>query len=140
MKKTAIIFGSTGLVGNELLHQIVEVDNYSKIILFNRQAVGFVHSKIDERIVDFNNLSEISADFSSKDVFCCLGTTMKKAGSQEKFRDIDLELPVNLATIAKDKNTKNFIVVSSIGADAKSRNFYLRTKGGRGRITFAGVF
>lgn len=127
--KTAIVFGATGLVGSVLLKQLSESPVYSEIITFSRKSLGFNHPKIKEVFNYFTDLTTIKSSLYGDDLFCCLGTTIKKAGSKENFKKIDFEMPVHLAKMAEENKIKGFFVVSSIGADAKSSNFYLRTKG-----------
>ncbi|MBN2275425.1 MAG: NAD(P)H-binding protein [Bacteroidales bacterium] len=128
-KRTALLFGSTGLVGSNLLKLLIKEEAYDRIIIFNRRPVGVVSTKTEEIITDFSDMQEIASNISGDDLFCCLGTTIKKAKTQEKFRQVDYELPVTLAEIASRKQLKHCVVISSIGANAGSKNFYLRTKG-----------
>lgn len=126
--KTAIIFGVTGLTGKALLHNIVEDDRYSKIYIVTRRPCGFIHPKVEEILFnykDFKEMPSIKADH----VFCCLGTTIKKAGSKEAQQIIDRDFPIAIAKYAHTLGAEKMVTVSSIGADAKSSNFYLRTKG-----------
>ena len=128
-KRTAILLGSTGLVGNQLLEALIKEEEYGKILVFNRKSIGPRSPKMEEILTDFSNLQQLESRISGEDLFCCLGTTIKTAKTREKFRQVDYGLPVAFAEIASRKQVKNFVVISSIGADARSRNFYLRTKG-----------
>jgi uncharacterized protein YbjT (DUF2867 family) len=127
--KTAILFGSTGLTGSNVLRHLVDSPIYSRIILFNRQLQKISHPKITEQLFAIDNLDGVAGLIVGDDLFCCLGTTIKKAGTQEVFRKVDLDAPVKLAEFASRNKLKNFIVISSIGANALSKNFYLQTKG-----------
>ena len=127
--KTAIVFGATGLVGSLLLQHLCESPVYSQVITFSRKSIHFNHPKLKEVFNYFTDLSSIKKSLYGDDLFCCIGTTIKKAGSQENFRKIDFEMPVQLAKMAEENKIKGFFVVSSIGADSRSSNFYLRTKG-----------
>lgn len=127
--KTAIVFGATGLVGSELLKLLCASEMYSSVKTIGRRSSGISDAKLTEIVNPLLDPDEIRDVIKGDDLFCCLGTTIKKAGSREVFRKIDLELPVKLAKIAQENQVKKFIVVSSIGAKAGSRNFYLRTKG-----------
>jgi uncharacterized protein YbjT (DUF2867 family) len=127
--KTALLFGATGLVGGEVLKRILQDPAYEKVKIFVRHRPGVNSEKIEVYMADFNNWSRFEHMISGDDLFCCLGTTIKKAGTKEAFRKIDLEAPAKLAEIASKNGVINFIVISSIGADDKSSNLYLRTKG-----------
>lgn len=125
--KTALVIGSTGLVGSHLVRQLCDSKHYLKVILLNRRASEYKHLKLEEKIIDFEkpDLENISVD----DVFCAIGTTIKKAGSKEAQYRIDCEYPAHLASLLKTKGSKQFVLVSSIGANSASSNFYLKTKG-----------
>jgi uncharacterized protein YbjT (DUF2867 family) len=129
-KKTALIAGSTGLVGRELLILLVEDPAYDKIIALVRKKNSYKHAKLVQVETDFNRLDESSDYFRNvNDVFCCLGTTMKNAGSKEAFIRVDYEYPVALAELAEKNSCEGFYCISSMGADPKSRVFYNRVKG-----------
>jgi uncharacterized protein YbjT (DUF2867 family) len=128
-KRTAMLFGATGLVGSHLLETLIKEEEYAKILLFNRRHIPTESSKVREILTDFNDLKQLEEHFRESDIFCCLGTTIKKAKTRESFRQVDFDLPVVLASIASHKPVNRFVVISSIGASATSRNFYLRTKG-----------
>jgi uncharacterized protein YbjT (DUF2867 family) len=131
-KRTAILFGVSGLVGGHLLEILIKEGEYAKIVLFNRKPVQSVTSlspKIEEIITDFSDLKQLEGYCKGSDLFCCLGTTIKKAKTKENFRQVDFDLPVVIASVASRKPFNRFVVISSIGANADSHNFYLRTKG-----------
>lgn len=126
--KTAIIFGVTGLTGKALLHTIVNDSRYSKVYIVTRRPCGFIHQRVEEILFnykDFNEMPDVKADH----VFSCLGTTIKKAGSKAAQQIIDRDYPIEIAKYSKRIGAEKMVCVSSIGADAKSSNFYLRTKG-----------
>ena len=127
--KTAIVIGSTGLTGGYLLTELVANPNYSKIIVLVRKASSQHNLKVEEQVVDFNKLSDFKNKIIGDDVYCTIGTTIKKAGSQEAFAKVDLEYPLSIAKIAKENGAKHFLLMSSLGANAASGNFYLKTKG-----------
>ena len=127
--KRALVFGATGLTGHHLTEQLLANKNYREIICVNRHPMGLNHERLTEVIDDYSHLENLKIQQSINDVFCCIGTTIKKAGSKENFKKVDLELPVAIAKLAADKKAGKLLVVSSIGAKAKSGNFYLRTKG-----------
>lgn len=124
--KTALIAGHTGLVGHELLELLLASDKYDKIIAVGRRKLGVKHAKLEEHIVDFDNLN---IGDSVDDIFCCLGTTMKNAGSREKFRMVDFQFPLNLAIAGKNNGAQTYVLVSAKGANTNSLFFYNRVKG-----------
>lgn len=127
--KTALLAGASGLVGTELLHILLESPNYEEVKIFVRKQLEIQHPKLEQVVIDFNQLESYEEYFNVNDVYCCLGTTIKKAGSPEAFRKVDYEYPVKMAELAKKCNVGNFLIVSALGADAKSKVFYSRTKG-----------
>lgn len=128
MKKTAIIAGATGLVGEHLLRKLLENDDYDAVIAILRKPLP-EHPKLEQKIIDFELLPEILAGTRADEGFCCLGTTLKSAGSKERQYRIDHDYVINFAAGCLVAGVKRFSVVSSIGADDSSSNFYLRTKG-----------
>lgn len=129
MGKTAIIIGSTGLTGSHLLKILLTSDAYDKVISFVRTDIKISHPKLSQHVVDFNKPESYESLIEGHDMFCCLGTTIKKAGSQEAFEKVDLIYPVEFARAAVKNGIKQFSMISSIGANPQSGNFYLRTKG-----------
>lgn len=131
MSKQAVIFGATGAVGSHLLKLCLGGDRYEKVIVVARQAASLTHEKLDWIGMELDALDDLAAiaGLVDGDAYCCLGTTIKAAGSQEKFHQVDFDLVLKTARFAKKCGVINFSMVSSIGADAKSSNFYLRTKG-----------
>jgi uncharacterized protein YbjT (DUF2867 family) len=127
--KTALIAGATGLVGSHLLNLLCDDVAFSKVKIITRKPLELSKEKVSEIVVDFDSLNQFSQRLTADVVFCCLGTTIKTAGSQDKFRKVDYTYCLELAKAGKAQGAKQFILVSSIGADAKSNNFYLRTKG-----------
>lgn len=125
--KTAIIIGATGLVGSTLVNQLLDNPNYSKVVLLLRKPLNISHSKLIQEVIDFDKIdaSKIMGD----DLFCAMGTTLAKAGSKEAQYKIDCTYPYEIGKIAKTNGVKQYILVSSVGADFESSNFYLRTKG-----------
>jgi uncharacterized protein YbjT (DUF2867 family) len=125
--KTAIIIGATGLVGSTLVKQILDNPAYSKVVLLLRKPLNISHSNLVQEVIDFDKLdaSKIVGD----DLFCAMGTTLAKAGSKEAQYKIDCTYPYEIGKIAKANGVKQFILVSSVGANFDSSNFYLRTKG-----------
>lgn len=125
-----LIVGATGLVGSELLQQCCYDVTTKNVYILSRRNLEFSNPKIIVHQFDFEDFDSLSELLSKIDViYCCIGTTMKKAGSKEAFRKVDFEIPIGIAKIAIKCGVKRFIAISSIGADANSSNFYLKTKG-----------
>lgn len=125
----AILFGATGLTGSALLTALLQDERYKDVKIFVRKTTGISHPKLTEIVVNFEELAAKSAEIKGNHLFCCLGTTLKQAGSQAAQQKIDRDYPAQIAQIAAKNAVGKYIVVSSVGADAGSRNFYLRTKG-----------
>ena len=125
--KTALIAGSTGLIGSQLLSNLLKSNYYNKVIAVGRRNLDVQHSKLIQQEIDINNI--LLDQQKIDDVFCCLGTTMKKAGSKDKFRMVDFNYPVSLASYCLNMGARQFLLVSSMGADAKSGIFYNQVKG-----------
>jgi len=127
--KTALIIGSTGLIGSQLLEILLASTEYSAVITFVKRDSGIRHPKLKQHLIHFDNPESYEKFVIGDDFFCTIGTTIKKAGSQEAFRTVDFCYPKTFASIAMQNNVKQFLIISSIGANAKSGNFYLKTKG-----------
>lgn len=127
--KIALIAGASGLVGSELFHILLESSDYTKVKVVVRKELEAKHPKLEQILVDFDHLEQWREHLFANDVYCCLGTTIKKAGSQEAFRKVDYEYPVKLALLTKEQGAERFLVVSALGANPNSRIFYSRTKG-----------
>lgn len=127
--RTAILFGASGLVGGFCLRTLVDHPLYTRVMLFGRRQLPVLtRAKVSQRVADLKVLT--ADDFrGAQDIFIALGTTIRKAGSQAEFRRIDLELPLHLASEAAKAGVEQLVMVSSVGADPGSKNFYLRTKG-----------
>lgn len=126
--RTAWLAGATGLVGGLLLQHLLASDRYRRVVVLTRRAAEIEHPKLEQRVLVFEQLQALELPCVD-DVFCALGTTIKKAGSQQAFRRVDVEYPLELAKKALACEAKQFLLVSSVGANSKSSNFYLRTKG-----------
>lgn len=127
--RTALIAGASGLVGSHLLLMLLQSERYSQVISIGRRELTVIHPKLDQQIVDFDNLKKSESELVADDIFCCLGTTIRKAGSKEAFYKVDHDYVTQLAATTLKKNAAQFLVVSSMGADAGSRFFYNRVKG-----------
>jgi len=128
--RKAILFGATGLIGNALTEELCKSGKYENVKIFSRRDAGFSDvGIIDNHIVDFDHPEIFSGEIKGDDLYICLGTTIKKAGSIEKMEKTDRDLPVLLAKHANKNGIKRVAVVSSIGAATSSSNYYLRIKG-----------
>lgn len=127
--KTALIIGSTGLIGSHLLNILLESDDYIKVIAFTKRDIGIRHPKLTQHIIDFDKPETYKELVVGDDFFCTIGTTIKNAGSQKAFRAVDFGYPKQFAAFALLNKVKQFLIISSLGADANSGNFYLKTKG-----------
>lgn len=127
--RTAVVLGASGLVGGFCLRALVDDADYTRVLTFGRRELPpLTRAKVNQRVADLGSLN--AEDFrGAQDVFSALGTTIRKAGSQGAFRKIDFELPLRAAEEALKAGAEQFVVVSSVGADPNSKNFYLRTKG-----------
>ena len=127
--KTAIIFGSSGLVGSNLLNQIINNSNYSKIKIFVRSSPDIINTKVEIINTDFNNLEKYKNLINGDDCFFCIGTTKKNSPNKDDYRRVELDLPIQIAQISKSNNVKSFIFVSSGFADPNNSGDYLKFKG-----------
>ncbi len=127
--KTALIIGSTGHVGSQLLEILLKSDRYDNVVTFVKRDTGISHPKLKQHIIDFDKPKSYQDLIVGDDFFCTIGTTIKKAGSKEAFRTVDFEYPKQFAAFALQNKVKRFLIISSLGADASSSNFYLKTKG-----------
>jgi len=126
MPGQAVILGATGMVGSACLPLLLE--RYDNVTAFVRRSTGLKHGRLTERMIDFGRLGTIEIPYGAH-VYCALGTTIKKAGSEEAFRKVDQDYPRMLAERAAGAGGARFVLVSSVGADAHSSTFYLRVKG-----------
>ncbi len=129
MLKNALIAGATGLVGSELVQILIKSDYYNSIHVLGRRPYHLQHLKMKSYIIDFDKLEDFQSDALIHDVYICLGTTMKKAGSKENFRKVDFGYIASLGRWAKNNKVERICLISSVGANPHSANFYLKTKG-----------
>ena len=127
--KTALLFGSSGLVGGHLLNQLIKDTNYSKIKLFVRSVPEISDSKVEIIKTDFNNLENHKEDIKGDDSFFCIGTTKQNSPDKDKYRRVELEIPKEIAKIAKSNLVNSFVFVSALYANPKSSGEYIRLKG-----------
>ena len=127
--KIGLVIGATGLVGRELVLTLLESPEFSKVIVWVRKTTGIDHPKLSEFFPDFERLDCVPIPNKVDCIFCCLGTTIKKAKTKEAFKKVDYTYPLMLAQNAKQNQIRQFLIISAMGADESSRVFYSRTKG-----------
>ncbi|MBW7475457.1 oxidoreductase [Paenibacillus oenotherae] len=128
-RKTALLAGASGLVGAQLLKDLLEKQQYSQVKVLVRNPLSLEHPRMEQIVVDFDELGSSLQHFQVDDVYCTLGTTIKKAGTQEAFKKVDLDYPLALAKLAKQGGAQRFLMVTALGANPRSGNFYSRVKG-----------
>lgn len=127
--KTALIAGASGLIGKQLMYKLLESKHYQKVLVLVRKELPIKHPKIEQVVVDFDRLAECKEQFMADDYFCCLGTTMKTAGSKEAFYKVDFTYCLELGKIAAHHQAKCFSLVSAVGSDPGSAIYYSKVKG-----------
>ena len=127
--KTALVFGSSGLIGGHLLDQLIKNDNYNKIKLFVRSEIIINEPKIESIKTDFNNLESCKDNIKGDDCFFCIGTTKQNSPDKNEYQKVELEIPKKIAEIAKANLVNSFIFISSIYANPKSSGDYVKFKG-----------
>jgi uncharacterized protein YbjT (DUF2867 family) len=129
MQKTALIVGASGLVGSKLLALLVKDQLYREVIVVTRRMVVITSEKIVQHVLNFDHLNEHQEKFKADDVFCCLGTTMKKAGSKENFYQVDFKHVLNIAKLTAANKAESFNLITAMGASKTSLFYYSRVKG-----------
>ena len=129
IEKTAIVIGATGLVGSELVKLLIDDDSYKRIRIFTRRSIGIKNPKIEEHIVDFENIDDWKHEITGDVLFSSLGTTIRQAGSKTVQYKIDFTYQYEIAKAAAENGVEQFLLVSSLGANPKSSIFYSRMKG-----------
>lgn len=127
--KIVLLAGATGLVGAHALDALLEAPDIGRVFAITRRPLGREHPRLANRIVQFDHLETQLKGMSCHVGVCCLGTTRRQVGSEQEFRRVDVDYVLAFARVAKAAQAQRFVVVSSVGADPQSKNFYLRTKG-----------
>ena len=127
--RTALVVGATGLVGRQVTLRLLENSKYDKVTVLVRRSFEKNDPKLQERIVDFERIADAKDAMRADDVYACLGTTIKAAGTQERFRRVDHDYTLEVARLARELGARRIALVSAVGANASSSNFYLRVKG-----------
>ncbi|MFD2230566.1 NAD(P)H-binding protein [Alkalimarinus sediminis] len=128
-RRKALVVGATGLIGGECVRQALALDSYSEVVVFGRRKLSLAHSRLTQIIGPLAEAEALLKDCKVDDVFCCLGTTIKKAKTQANFKTVDYEYPVSIAEVMLNNGAEHFCVVSATGANASSYFFYNRVKG-----------
>ncbi len=128
MSRDALVAGSTGLIGDQLLKLLLDDSYYDKVIALSRKPLELNHAKLHNVVLEIDQLNQ-HPELKADDVFCCLGTTIKLAKTKEAFRKVDFEYPLHLAKILKANGANQFLLVSALGSNKNSGIFYNRVKG-----------
>lgn len=129
MTRTALVAGATGMVGTALLQRLAADAGYREVRVIGRRPPALAGAKVRFIESDFGNLAALAHELAVDDVFCCLGTTIRKAGSQAAFERVDYQMVVDLARAAHQAGAKRFLVISAVGASERAAAFYSRVKG-----------
>ncbi|HEU4623435.1 MAG TPA: NAD-dependent epimerase/dehydratase family protein [Steroidobacteraceae bacterium] len=127
--RVALLAGASGLVGGYVLDALLDAPDFGRVYAVTRRPLGREHSRIANRIVQFDKIEAQLKGTVCHVAFCCLGTTLKQAGSEQAFRQVDFDYVLAFARAARVAQAQRFVVVSSAGANPQSKNFYLRVKG-----------
>jgi uncharacterized protein YbjT (DUF2867 family) len=128
-ERRALLIGATGLTGGHLLQRLLSDRRYDAIHVLSRRPLAVREDRLHAHVVDFNDLLPEHTAFRVDDVYCCLGTTIRQAGSRGRFRQVDYGYPMMTARAARAGGAATMVAMSALGADPGSHNFYLRTKG-----------
>lgn len=128
---TATLIGATGLIGNYLLEELLKDDFYHTVRILIRRPLELTHPKLEKKLVDFSDVENFRLSLEGSDVvFCAVGTTQQKVkGDKAAYRKVDYDIPINAARFCKLNGCETFVLVSSVGANSNSNNFYLKLKG-----------
>jgi uncharacterized protein YbjT (DUF2867 family) len=129
--KTAAVIGATGLIGGKLLNLLLDDGYFRAVKILIRRPFDLVHPRLEKKLVDFNDNDSLLVALDNSDViFCTVGTTQKKVkGDKDAYRKVDYDIPLHAARFCKMVRCKVFVLVSAVGANSKSSNFYLKLKG-----------
>lgn len=127
--RSVLLLGATGLVGGECLRQLLADPAVGRVVVITRRSIGFEAGKLEQIVTDLDRLEEHAEAFAVDQIVCTLGTTIKDAGSREQFRRVDYDYPLAAARLGRARAARHFLLVTSIGANARSNVFYSRVKG-----------
>ena len=126
---TALLLGATGLIGREILTLLLRDASFLRVVVVARRSTGVVDPRLEEHVFDLEEMEHHPALFRVDQIFCALGTTMRQAGSRERFRAVDYHYPLVAASLGLQNGVRHFFLVSSSSANPRSRIFYSRVKG-----------
>jgi uncharacterized protein YbjT (DUF2867 family) len=129
MTKTALLAGATGLIGTQLLDMLLENDYYNSVVAISRKPLNRSHAKLTNIVCELSEMPTALSLIKPSDVFCCLGTTMRKAKTKEAFRAVDYDAPLALAQVARRNGASKYLLISALGANKNSSIFYNQVKG-----------
>ncbi len=127
--KNAIVLGATGLVGSDVLKRLLVEEIYTRVISLNRRTLPIQEERLTQHLVDMNEIEKVTEELEGGDAFCCIGTTIKKAGSHEQYRRIEFDYALSFAKMAKRCGVKHFLIVTAYGASTEASSFHLKVKG-----------
>jgi uncharacterized protein YbjT (DUF2867 family) len=127
--RVALVIGASGLSGSRLVRALLETPTYKRVLALSRRPLPLSHARLANRVLRFEEMETQLQGTQCHDAFCCLGTTIRQAGSQQAFRSVDQDLVIRFARLALQLGARQLVVVSSVSANAQSKNFYLRVKG-----------
>jgi uncharacterized protein YbjT (DUF2867 family) len=128
MSRTGLVIGASGLIGRNLVFELLKNKEYSKVTVLVRRDMVIKHDKLNQIMLDFDQLENYTSDLAVTDVFCCMGSTKAKTPDIESYREVDFNIPLRTARLAKAQGAKRFILISSLGASLDSSIFYSRLK------------
>ena len=126
---TALLIGASGLVGQHCLKLMLEDSFYKEVIILLRRDIPTEHEKLSKHIINFDNLPEYEDIIRGNHIYCCLGTTIKKAGTRKNFKKVDFTYPLEIAKMALQNDADKYLIVTAMGANRKSMIFYNKVKG-----------
>ncbi|MFC5285389.1 nucleoside-diphosphate sugar epimerase [Pedobacter alpinus] len=129
MKEKVILLGASGLIGSYLLPLLLNSDAFEEVNVFVRKRLEMSHPKLKQTLTDFNNLNQLDKDITASQIFCCLGSTKSKTPNTKDYRKVDYDIPLHFAKQGIVSGLKRYHLVSSLGANSKSNNFYTKLKG-----------
>lgn len=129
MKEKAIVLGASGLIGSHLLPMLLASPAYSQVTVFVRKALPISHPNLKQIVTDFKDIDILNHSISATSIFCCLGSTKKKTPDLKDYKKVDYDIPLRFAELALKNGARQFHLVSAMGANAGSVNFYSKLKG-----------